>query len=176
MNGHGADPVEELGGNYVIVNSRFEFNEGSGDFPTDNDFRRIGLLQDPFTAGTTTVATGTTLSAVSQMTLSNVSGLSVDDTVMDASSNGDSVAVGIITSINGNVISFLPQANSGGEYVNFSSGTAYKNGVSIGTINSVSSSFPEVERFTGNMLYLENRGAVTRASDQIEDIKLIIEM
>ena len=176
MNGHGADAVEELGGNYVIVNSRFEFNEGSGDFPTDNDFRRIGLLQDPFTAGTTTVATGTTLSAVSQMTLSNVSGLSVDDTVMDASSNGDSVAVGIITSINGNVVSFLPQANSGGEYVNFSSGTAYKNGVSIGTINSVSASFPEVERFTGNMLYLENRGAVTRASDQIEDIKLIIEM
>ena len=38
MNGHGADPVEELGGNYVIVNSRFEFNEGSGDFPTDNDW------------------------------------------------------------------------------------------------------------------------------------------
>lgn len=76
MNGHGADPVEELGGNYIIVNSRFEFNEGSGDFPTDNDFRRIGLLQDPFTAGTTTVATATTLGAYYKMTLSSVSGLS----------------------------------------------------------------------------------------------------
>ena len=28
--GHGANPVEELGGNYVIVNSRLEFNEGAG--------------------------------------------------------------------------------------------------------------------------------------------------
>jgi hypothetical protein len=38
-NGHGADPIEELGGNYVILNSRLEYAEGSGDFLTDNDFR-----------------------------------------------------------------------------------------------------------------------------------------
>ena len=41
---------------------------------------------------------------------------------------------------------------------------------------SVDSDFPEVERYSGNIMYLENRGAVTRAADQIEDIKLIIEM
>ena len=46
-NGHGSDPVEELGGNYVIVNSRLEYAEGSGDFPTDNDFRQIGLIVNP---------------------------------------------------------------------------------------------------------------------------------
>ena len=28
----------------------------------------------------------------------------------------------------------------------------------------------------GDIVYLENRGAVARAADQIEDIKLIIEM
>ena len=47
---------------------------------------------------------------------------------------------------------------------------------SIGNADSLDSAFPEVERFTGNILYIENRGAVTRAADQIEDIKLIIEM
>jgi hypothetical protein len=177
MNGHGADPVEELGGNYIIVNSRFEFNEGSGDFPTDNDFRRIGLLQDPFTAGTTTVATATTLGAYYKMTLSSVSGLSVDDIILNASSDGNGVAVSRIVSINGSVVSHQPIANSEGGYVNFAQDdTVYKNGAVIGNADSLDSAFPEVERFTGNILYIENRGAVTRAADQIEDIKLIIEM
>lgn len=177
MNGHGADPVEELGGNYIIVNSRFEFNEGSGDFPTDNDFRRIGLLQDPFTAGTTTVATATTLGAYYKMTLSSVSGLSVDDIILNASSDGSGVAVSRIVSINGSVVSHQPIANSEGGYVNFAQDdTVYKNGAVIGNADSLDSAFPEVERFTGNILYIENRGAVTRAADQIEDIKLIIEM
>ena len=31
-------------------------------------------------------------------------------------------------------------------------------------------------KYSGNILYVENRGAVTRAADQIEDIKLIIQM
>jgi len=177
MNGHGADPVEELGGNYVIVNSRFEFNEGSGDFPTDNDFRRIGLLQDPFSAGTTTVATATTLGAYYKMTLSSVSGLSVDDTILSASADGDGVAVSRIISITGSVVSHQPIANSGGGYVNFAQNdTVYKGGATIGNADTIDSTFPEVERFTGNILYVENRGAVTRAADQIEDIKLIIEM
>ena len=61
--GHGANPVEELGGNMVMINSRLEFAEGSGDFPTDNDFRRIGLIQDPFSSGTT-VATGKTMKLI----------------------------------------------------------------------------------------------------------------
>jgi len=175
--GHGADPVQELGGNYVIVNSRLEFAEGSGDFPTDNDFRRIGIVQDPFTVGTTTVATATTLSAYKKMTLSSVSGLSVDDVILDASSDGAGVAVGRILSITGSVVSYIPVANSEGGYADFAAAdTVYKGGSSIGTVSSVDANFPEVEKYSGQIMYIENRGAVSRAADQIEDIKLIIEM
>lgn len=175
--GHGADPIQELGGNYVIVNSRLEFGEGSGDFPTDNDFRRIGLLQDPFNAGTTTVSTSPTLAAYHKMTLSSVSGLSVDDIILNANSNGTGVAVSRVISITGNVVSHIPQANSEGGYVNFvNSNTVYVGGTTIGTISAVDATFPEVEKYSGQVMYVENRGAVTRAADQIEDIKLIIEM
>jgi hypothetical protein len=175
--GHGADPIQELGGNYVIVNSRLEFGEGSGDFPTDNDFRRIGLLQDPFNAGTTTVSTSPTLAAYHKMTLSSVSGLSVDDIILNANSDGTGVAVSRVISITGNVVSHIPQANSEGGYVNFvDSNTVYVGNTTIGTISAVDSSFPEVEKYSGQVMYVENRGAVTRAADQIEDIKLIIEM
>lgn len=33
----------------------------------------------------------------------------------------------------------------------------------------------DLTRFSGDILYVENRSPVTRASDQIEDVKLIIE-
>jgi hypothetical protein len=174
--GHGADPVQELGGNFICVNARLEFAEGSGDFPVDNDFRRIGLIQDPFNVGTTTVATSTSLAAYSQMTLSTVTDLDVDDTIMSASVDGSGVAVSKVVSISGNVVSHVPVANSAGGYVDFTaSDTVYWTGNS-GTVNSVNSAFPEVERYSGQIMYVENRGAVTRAADQIEDIKLIIEM
>lgn len=175
--GHGADPVEELGGNYIILNSRLEFSEGGGDFPTDNDFRRIGLCQDPFAFGTTNRSTATSMKAYYSMTLSAVGTLGVDDLIYNASADGAGVAVGRVVSITGNVVSYLPEANNEGGYVDFAdTNTVYKLGVgSIGTISGAPAN-PEVAKHTGRMMYIENRGAVTRASDQIEDIKLIIEM
>ena len=47
--GHGFDAVRELGGFYVMVNSRLEYDQ-SGSVFVDNDFRKIGLVSDPLTA------------------------------------------------------------------------------------------------------------------------------
>jgi len=177
MNGHGADPVEELGGNHIIVNTRFEFAEGSGDFPTDNDFRRIGLLQDPFAVGTTSVFTSTTANVCSKMTLDNASALEVDDLIASAGTEVAGTAKSRVISVSGNVVTHQPIANAKGQYVAFTAAdTVFRGSSSISDVDSVNANFPEVERFTGNLLYVENRGAVTRAADQIEDIKLIIEM
>ena len=111
------------------------------------------------------------------MTLSSVVGLSVDDIILNANSDGSGVAVSRVISITGNVVSHIPQANSEGGSVNFvSSNTVYVGGTTIGTISAVDATFPEVEKYSGQVMYVENRGAVTRAADQIEDIKLIIEM
>ena len=51
--GHGASPATELGGFRVMINTKFTYDEGSGDFPTDNDYRRIGLVINPNKFGTT---------------------------------------------------------------------------------------------------------------------------
>jgi hypothetical protein len=174
--GHGADPVQELGGNHVIVNSRLEFGEGGGDFPTDNDFRRIGLVQDPFSSGTT-VASAASLAAYSQMTVSSASNLSVDDIIRSASADASGVANSRIVSITGNVVSHLPIADSAGGFTNFAAGNdVYLGSSDEGSVSSVNAAFPELVKHSGQILYIENRGAVTRAADQIEDIKLIIEM
>ena len=181
-NGHGADPVEELGGNYVIANSRLEYAEGSGDFPTDNDFRQIGLIVNPTDAGGNTLSTATTLSALNRITL-NVGATMpvVDDTIANAASVVAGTATGKVVSIDSTnrYIYYLPSVDSIGNFASFSAGeTIHVGSTSKGVISSggVSGAYPEVARNSGDIVYLENRGAVARAADQIEDIKLIIEM
>ena len=181
-NGHGADPVEELGGNYVIANSRLEYAEGSGDFPTDNDFRQIGLIVNPTDAGGNTLSSATTLSALNRITLDSGATMPVvDDTIANAASITSGTAVGKVVSIDSTnrYIYFLPSADAVGNFNSFSAAnTIFVGSTSKGTISSggVSGSYPEVSRNSGDIVYLENRGAVARAADQIEDIKLIIEM
>ena len=77
---------------------------------------------------------------------------------------------------------YLPAVDTVGNFNSFSSSNTVHAGStsgslgSKGTISSVSAAYPEVQRNSGDIVYLENRGAVARAADQIEDIKLIIEM
>ena len=44
--GHDSDVVKELGGFYVMMNVNLTQVEGSGDFNTSNDFRRIVLMRN----------------------------------------------------------------------------------------------------------------------------------
>ena len=60
--GHGSDSSFELGGYRVMINTKFSYAEGSGDFPTDNDYRRIGLVINPNRFGTSELASELTLS------------------------------------------------------------------------------------------------------------------
>ena len=44
--GHGSNPHNELGANYVLISTKFIENE----FTTDNDFRTVGIIKDPLFA------------------------------------------------------------------------------------------------------------------------------
>ena len=182
-NGHGSDPVEELGGNYVILNSRLEYAEGSGDFPTDNDFRQIGLIVNPTNSGGNTLSSASTLSALNRIALQSGATMpAVDSTIASAASITSGTATGKVVSVDSTnrYVYYLPSVDSVGNFNAF----ANSNGVFVGSTQKgtilasggVSSAYPEVQRNSGDIVYLENRGAVARAADQIEDIKLIIEM
>jgi len=179
-NGHGADPIEELGGNYVILNSRLEYAEGSGDFPTDNDFRQIGVVVNPTNYGTNTLSTASTLKAYKTMTFasSGFAAPTVDTVIRNASTELKTSAVGVVISVDSStrIISYLPYPNEAGKFATFStSETVYSStSTNHGTISALANE--DIKRHSGDIIYLENRGAVSRASDQIEDIKLIVEM
>jgi hypothetical protein len=183
IHGHGANPIEEMGGNYAIVNSRLEFGEGLGDFPTDNDFRRIGLIKNPIQSSDGTISGMTSMTATNTLTVASGTNISVDDLLQDQAADAVTTAKVRVVSKSGANLKTLPVVNAGGEYVAFAnSDQVFVNGSNTkstdvtGTGVSANAAHPEMTRFTGQILYVENRGAVTRAADQIEDIKLIIEM
>jgi hypothetical protein len=165
--GHGHDAVEELGGKFVIMNSRLDGNEAN-TFSTSNEFRQVTVLRDPFIYGTTDRSLAVLQRQTYRYTLSGVSGtFQADELVTDAGSNSavvvewDSTASNLFTKTPLNL-----------EFANGSLLTGNTSGAT-GTISVVST--PGLEPYTGDILYVENRVPIARADDQIEDIKLIIQ-
>ena len=191
--GHGFNAVEELGGFYVMMNTSLEGTESSntGDFTVANDFRKITLIRDPNSGGS--ASTTSTLRGTKAINLSGVSGtFTVDEEINQASTGavGKVVEWDSVNSIlyyiqtrhndegvdaNGNLTAFSGQNVVTGQ-------TSSANGTpttSTSTINSQSFtsgySNPEIDADSGDILYIENRAPITRAADQTENIKLVIE-
>ena len=162
--GHGADPVEELGGIYILVNSRLDGTESS-TFSVSNEFRKIGLIRDPYLYGTTTRAMGSVYRQTFRYTLTGVSGtFSVDQT---ATSGSNTATVVEWDSANNYLYC------TGSTPRDFANTASLSTATGSGTINAVST--PGVQPYSGDILYIENRSPIHRAADQIEDVKLIVE-
>jgi hypothetical protein len=171
--GHGANPVEELGGFYVIMNVRLEYADGSGDFPVDNDYRRITLITDPYNFGTTTVSTATTLKATRELTFSSGSGTFTQDETITGGTSG---AVGRITSVSGSTLRYILLRTDNTLGRAFQTSESITGGTSGASATVATLTSPEVQPDSGDVIYVENRRPINRASDQIEDIKIIVEM
>ena len=168
--GHGSDPIKELGGFYVMVQVLLEGADGSGDFIIDNDYRQLGLVRNPYDYGTTTVATSTTKSALTILSHGSTTGGSFvkDDQVI----GGTSGAKGYVASVGSGAIKVYQNDVTG--YVPFQSGELITQGAVSGTISSITNA--EIEKYSGDVVYIENRSPVNRASNQTEDVRLVIEM
>jgi hypothetical protein len=171
--GHGFDPVEELGGYYVMMNVRLEYDDGSGDFPVDNDYRRIMIIRDPYNFATTTVSTATTLKATKELTFSGLSGSFIQDEIITGTTSG---AKGRITTLSGTTIRYVQIRTDNTTGAAFSLTETITGGTSTATATVATKTTPEVQPDSGDVIYIENRRPINRADDQIEDIKIIVEM
>jgi len=112
---------------------------------------------------------------------SGFSAPTVDTLIRAASTELKTTAKGVVVSVDSStrIISYLPYPNEAGNFIAFANSDVITSATSTahGTLKSSSAIVnEEVARHSGDIIYLENRGAVSRASDQIEDIKLIVEM
>ena len=192
--GHGSNAVKELGGFFVMLNKSLVGVEGTSDIGVGNDFRRIGLVRDPTNFGGSTVATATTRRQLYAIKFASVSGTFTADEEINQASTG---AVGKVVEFDStNLILYYYQTrfpdvgtDSNGNLTAFSganaitgqssSASATPNTSDSDTTNGVAFSSgyanPELAYDSGDIIYVEERSPITRASDQTENVKLIIE-
>ena len=167
--GHGSDPVGELGGWNVMLNVRVSGTEGN-NFPTNNDFRILGILKNPLTSNDT-IALSSAYDQTTKLTLSGVTGTYQRDEMV----NGDT------SSALGRVVGFANTNAAGTAGVlkvvdvqgTFTTETITANTSSVSaTISSTEA--PELRPYSGDIIYRENRAVTSRTADQIEDIKIVV--
>ena len=191
--GHGADLAAEFFAKRVMTNIRLTYAEGSGDFPVDNDFRRIGIIQDPYNYGTTTVATASTLRGTAALKLTGSGDYTIDEEITQTVSGGTAKGRVVSWDATNGILKYFQSPDlhtHNGKVLAFDHATNNVTGATSTTARPIDAnqdtaladiSFtdgkanPEIAPNSGDIVYIENRRQITRAADQIEDIKLVIE-
>ena len=197
-NGHGYDAVVELGGHYVMSATTLTQAEND-DITTANDFRQVGIVVDPTTYGTTTVASDATSRQTYVVKMSSSSGTFDADEKISQASTG---SIGKVVEWDSTrSLLYFQQERFGNFGTNSTTGdnTAFSGAnlitggtsgatgtpssttetVTLANSNTVSLTTgyanPELQPDSGSIIYLENRKPISRSSDQTADIKVIIE-
>ena len=196
--GHGFNAVKELGGFFVMLNTSFEGTESGsgGDVSAANDFRKVILIRDPKNAAGS-AASANTLRATKaiRFAASPTPGTFTVDEEINQASTG---AVGKVVEWDStNRILYYIQTRFNDEGVDSNGNKTAFSGANVvtgqgggsptgtpdtgdsstvnGTTFASGYSAAEIQSDSGDIMYVENRAPITRATDQTENVKLIIE-
>tara|TARA_B100000945_G_scaffold104346_1_gene82567 strand:+ start:4300 stop:5844 length:1545 start_codon:yes stop_codon:yes gene_type:complete len=224
--GHGADVYRELGSNKVLIYSRIENADITNpDFPTGNQFARIGIVKDPEVYN----SPGTLLSSPSASGLFGLRLAGAATTTISVQVDGQiTQTVSAGTTAIGKIVGYdqitktlqywqdrsLATIGAGSSVPRFgftlnrftsTPGTGGNTNIVIETTGgttetlSIETAFtgvstdvnnkkyyfgqsytnglanPEIKKYSGDIVYIDNRPEVTRATNQREDIKIILE-
>ena len=168
--GHGYDPVFELGASTIMINVEFDGDE-NGLFPVENEFREVFVVTNPFEFGTTTLATDTSYTLYTKIKTSpGLGDFSVDEKVFQGTTFADATFMA-------DVISFDEIQNQ--LYVNNLTGTLTENsalkGLTSGSIRvATAKTNPTLHLYSGKVLYISDKLPVNRDSAQTDRIRFII--
>jgi hypothetical protein len=173
--GHGSDPVDELYGVAVMMNMKTSGTE-SDTFPTNNDFRIIGVVRDPLYANGSYANTP----RVDQTTNVLVNGIAGDfraDEIVTGQTSGAKARVVYFANSNAarsNGYLKLVRVTTNGTGQGFEVGELVTGSESTVTGNVQSVISPTLKPYTGIVIYTENRTPINRSVDQTEDFKLVV--
>ena len=181
--GFGEDPAFDLRNKAI----RFDI-QPSGDeaesWVIGNDFRQVGLYKNLLLTSTDADSdlspkyTGANLNLLKALKLQGLGSATNSFTVGSTISGGTSGAKGIIDKKDSDLLYFHSNETLG--FKQFQVNEAITDlGSGSGTVVNDSATMilePIADPMTGELLYIENRTAVVRASGQTEDIKIVIQM
>ena len=167
FNGHGSNPVEELGASTVMINIRLKGNENN-NLSVGNDFRQISIIRDPKVADSNNVATDT---IASQAYVLNLAGFGSDYNQDEFVYQGTSLAA---ATFKGKVINYdstnniVQLSNTEGLVT-----SATLIGSESAATRFVTDSTPgELEPYSGSILYIDNFLPIVRDTDQTENLQI----
>ena len=168
--GHGYDPVRELAANSVMVVADFDGTEDDV-ISAANDFHQFGLVVNPTTYGTETIATGDKYSQLTVLNISDAgSGLNAGTYSEDAVITGDtSGATGIIVewTATSSSAGVLKLANVDGAFT----GSESINSTPAHTISTITN--PSLEPGSGEIILVDNISSVSRDPAQRDRIRMV---
>lgn len=168
--GFGADPRDDLRATAIMLTAKPDGTE-SGNWVIGNDFRQVVLIKNPKTPADSDF-TAQTGSALQYMQLATTtSNFSADKTILGATSQAQAYVV----DADSDTVWYVQSEDTG--FTPFQDGEAVSetDGSGSGTI-STAQNFGAVKRSSGEVVYIDNRAAITRSADQAEDIKIIIQL
>jgi hypothetical protein len=190
--GHGADPKLELNSRAIFVNTRVTSVDQSGqvsqnlDFPAVNDFRQVGLIQNVAKFGSSLpndYFLDATARASHVMTVTDVN--DQIKTQQASAISTDLLLTGNITRAQGRVLDIFGDDNSTiktiryiqvgripfrqGENLLFK-GVQAESGIQITDVKG-----PEVDVYTGDILFINNNNKIERSKNQTETINFLIQ-
>ena len=175
IDGHGYDPVIELGSHFLMINVKTEYNEGFGDFPGKFSFRRLGIIKNPRDSYNN-IANASTLTALSGVYLRSVVGNFTQNEFVEGTTSlaNAYVVTANVTSGNG-YIKFIRSFDLTSNYNKFVLGEIVLGKTSGATAIVSNLLYPEIIPNKGEIYYVENRNTITRSADQTDNLHLVIE-
>lgn len=166
--GHGSNPLYELAGSSVMINSYLRSSEG-GKLPVDNDIRQIALLKDPTLRVGSSLSSNLVFLQATALTVVGSGNYQQDEIVFQ----GNTPAT---ASYQAKVVSW-DEANNVLLVIN-TVGTPTSQSL-IGSTSTTSRFVREItpnylKPYSGQLLYVSNLEPITRSEDQTEDFKIVL--
>ena len=222
--GHGADVYRELGSNKVLIYSRIENSDITNpDFPTGNQFARIGIVKNPQVFDSTNILDTPSASGLYGLRLTGAATTTISvktDGQITQTISAGTTAIGKIVGYDAvtktlqywqdrslatiGVGNSVPRFGYSLNRFTASPGTGGNTNIVVETTTgtetlSIDTTFtgvstdvnnkkyyfgqnytnglanPEIKKYSGDIVYIDNRPEVTRATNQREDIKIVLE-
>ncbi len=165
IGGHGSNPIEELYAFNAVVNVTLAGNE-SNTFTTRNEYRTVGIVSDSLLASNGAVATNSVYDLTTRLGITSHTGVFQNDEVITGQTSG---ATARVVEFVGNTSMRIN--NVVGTFANTESITGSST-LFTGNINSITN--PLIRRYSGEVVYYENRPPISRNEQQTEFLKLIV--
>jgi hypothetical protein len=171
--GIGADPRDDLMATTLMFNIKPNGSE-SGKFLVDQDFRQIVLVRKPTKATSDSDYTGTVATTLQKLTFSSVAtNFTKNRTIVGGTSGARAIVDDFST--DSDLLRYHQTETTGfGTFITGETLTE-SDGNGSGVIDSADSA-GDINLFSGNVLLVENRAAIQRASNQTDDIKVLIQL